>query len=496
MTNKSIYNTICENITDAGWLPQGFLLLDKSIQHEKTAFVPGARDGLSLIRKEPHLDRISAKIVQYMKSESYIHIAGLLRTYRTLQVIDPVIKWIQNDHEAFDAQRIIDYAYDLVFDSQELELVKFGIALLGMFDFSGEPQIIKAVIALGLYEEFTLFSIVALRNWENGNAHQFLIAQRVKGWGKIHAVELLDADTDEIRDWLLRFGCKNDVMNAYLGLTCAVKGNMIDALRRDNMDEELFEGISVIMDALLSDGPVAGMKDYAHAQEALQLYLQSATKHAVTLQQLWHVLNIKDWLAKTENEYNEELLILCACIADRPRWRDMIKKAVVEGDEEMLYYAVDAARRLQMDITSLLFKTVIKKPVEYSAFLSPLFVRADFAKKLAAAYEKILPLNQMATGMGEALFAVEYQQEHQCLMRVLAELGPYPNLGEQLLQTALQSPVIHLRNCALSVLEKWSEDLWVSVFHISPAVGGVLKRVSLDEVDTDTRMRMVMLLNK
>jgi len=496
LTITSIYNTICENITAAGRLPQGFLLVEKDSQHGKAAIVPGARDGLSLIHKEPPLERNSAKIVQYMKCESYGNIAGLLRMYHTLQVIDPVIRCIQRNHEAFDAQRIIDYAYDLVFDSKEIELVKFGIALLGMFDFSGEPQIIKAVTTLGLYEEFTLFSIVALRNWENGNAYQFLIAQRVQGWGKIHAVELLEADTEEMQDWLLRFGCKNDVMDAYLSLTCAVKGNMIGALRREMLDEELFEGISIIMDALLSDGPVAGMKEYEYAEEALRLYLHSATKSAVTLKHLWRVLKIRDWLVKTEQNYTDELLILCACIADRPRWRDMIKNTVSDGDQEMLFYAVDVAKRLQMDITNLLIKTVMQKPVECSTFLSPLFGRADYAKKLTAVYEEVLPLKEMASGMGEELSATEHHREHQCLVHVLSELGPYPNMGVNLLQTALQSPVILMRNCALSVLEKWCEDLWVSVWHISPAVGGVLKRTALDEVDPDTRMRMVKLLSK
>ncbi len=496
MKAQSIYRTICENITPEGRLPQGFLIADKDAQPGKICFAPGAKDGIGLFHKEHHLDRVSVKIVQYMKTGSYAYIAGLLRMYRTLQVIDPVIKHIQSNHEAFDARQVIDFAFELVFESMEIEPVKFGIALLGMFDFSGEPQIVNAVMALALYDEFTLFSLVALKNWEDGNVHQFFIAQRVQGWGKVHAVELLKADTEEIRDWILRYGCKNHVMDAYLGLTCAIKGNLIEALRMDVMDSGLFDGICVIIDALLVEGPVAGINDYEHAEDALRLYLQSATKHAATLKHLWHVLNVRDWLTNAQNGYKEELLVLCACIAGMPRWHGLIKDAVAQGEEEMLFCAVDSAKRLQMDISALLIKTVMKKPVECSAYISMLYGRAEYAKRLTATYEKTLPLTEMATGMGDDHFAAELQREHQCLEHVLAELGPYPNMGAKLLEAALQSPVVRERSMALSVLEKWSEDLWVSVWHISPSVGGVLKRIALEEVDEELRMRMVKLLSK
>jgi len=38
-------------------------------------------------------------------------------------------------------------------------------------------------------------------------------------------------------------------MDAYLGLECGNKGNLIGALRHGSIDDELFEGISVIIDA-------------------------------------------------------------------------------------------------------------------------------------------------------------------------------------------------------------------------------------------------------
>jgi len=63
--------------------------------------------------------------------------------------------------------------------------------------------------------------------------------------GQIHAVERLEPTSDEIREWILRKGCANEIMDAYLGLECGNKGNLIGALRHGSIDDELFE-VSVL----------------------------------------------------------------------------------------------------------------------------------------------------------------------------------------------------------------------------------------------------------
>ena len=62
----------------------------------------------------------------------------------------------------------------------------------------------------------------------------------------------------------MRRGCLNVISDAYPGLECAIKGNLIGALRRESadIDDELFEGISTIIDALIDEGPVKGITVY------------------------------------------------------------------------------------------------------------------------------------------------------------------------------------------------------------------------------------------
>jgi len=82
-----------------------------------------------------------------------------------------------------------------------------GIGLLGLFDLSNDDKIIDKLLVLALYEEFTLYVIVAVLKYPNGNDIVFRIAQKVDGWGKIHAVERLEPTSDEIREWI----CAKDV---------------------------------------------------------------------------------------------------------------------------------------------------------------------------------------------------------------------------------------------------------------------------------------------
>lgn len=176
-----------------------------------------------------------------------------------------------------------------------MELAKIAIGLLGLLDLGNADEVGKVITTLSLHDDFTLFAVVATSNWTNGNRIIFQIAKNVTDWGKIHAVERLEPETDEIREWILRDGCANGVMDAYLGLICAVKSDLISALHRGSIDDEMFGSIAIIIDALLDEGPVAGISEYEHAHEALTRYLTHAKQHAVSVEHLWRILNLRGW---------------------------------------------------------------------------------------------------------------------------------------------------------------------------------------------------------
>lgn len=58
------------------------------------------------------------------------------------------------------------------------------------------------------------------------------LAKRVQGWGKIQIVDRLSEMelNDEIKDWLVLEGYKNNIMYEYLALTCAKNGMLNEKL--------------------------------------------------------------------------------------------------------------------------------------------------------------------------------------------------------------------------------------------------------------------------
>ena len=97
-------------------------------------------------------------------------------------------------------------------------------------------------------------------------------------------------------------------------------------------------------------------------------------------------------------------------------------------------------------------------------------------------------------GMGDYFFATTLRHEHNCLDFVLQELKPYPHMGERLIQTALNSPVVRERNGACNVLEAWSQTLGQSVCDFAPEIFLTMNKVFACEVNSDLKERLQKLL--
>lgn len=504
-TKESIYTSIVKHINADGRLPSSFTLVDDTPQNE-LRFMPGAKDGIGIFHtamdtKNDQIEEIRRlcdliwkKDIKSTSNPQQQHakdrISSLLKEHGTLSIIDPLLEAITKNSASIDVDKLIAYASELAFESAEKESVKLGIALLGLLTLSNATDIIKKLLTLASYEEFTLFVIVALSNCEDANDYIFKIAQRVDGWGKIHAVERLEPATPEIRDWLLREGCENNIMDAYLGYECATKGNIIKALRKKDLDTAHFEGISHIILALLEEGPCDGISIYPHAQEALSLYLEAAKVHTTTIKQLWYVFNIQDWLRECELTEKQKLLIQCECILKEQDWNPQILSSVSQPEDPFFYYAVDCANRLSIDISEPLLQAVKAMPLKHYAYLPQLFEHSDYAKELTALYENTLPLDQMEKGMGDILFSTTYQNEHNCLAFILQELAYYPNMGKRLVSNALQSPVCSVRHSAISVLEAWCASTQKPLSKISHELTRLVTDILPIEVNEGYKKRM------
>lgn len=182
------------------------------------------------------------------------------------------------------------------------DVVNFALLLLGRF--TGERHRELALL-LGKHEVFTQSAAAALSGMEQGSLALCELARCVDGWGRIHLVERLDPETQEIRDWLLRDGYRNRIDDALLAYTCALKGELAEALDADAIDPALLQGAGGILAALIAGGPAEDIDDYEQALPAIGDYLRHAQNGGALSPRPEHIAAIRRFLQQDEGQWAE-----------------------------------------------------------------------------------------------------------------------------------------------------------------------------------------------
>jgi len=526
---KSIYEIICESVGSDGRLPDDFTLPNWKVDPSGIRFRAGNFDGgLYFFPQADDPKRVARQLVDAVQSKNEVEIVSIVGKYGVIQYWDYFMREYTQRANELDAKFIYNYATFLAFELADIELVKLGISLLCVFMLTDVHHARTQLETLALFDEFTFFVVENLEVWENGNDSIFKIAQKVDGWGKIYAVKSLKPETQEIKDWLLRQGCKNDVSNSKLALECATKGDLIGVLQSGRVDAELFDKIAILIDALLGEmnnmgiriyksdeepekmptelaevmfdedddfqkGP-KGLEDYQYAEEAVTIYLQLAEKYAVSVNHLWYLSNLVTALESSNIPSKDELIRQCCKICDTQATRDLILAALSDPKSREFFRAMQLAEGLAMDITDYLYKAVKADPLKNSVYLPMLFHIPEYAQELTALYESVLPLEQMKTGMGDLLFAETLNSEHHTLEILLGQLAAYPNMGSSLVKAALYSPITRERNFACRVLTAWCDKLGKPLSDVSLALYIALADTVLKEVNPKTKATMCKIL--
>lgn len=192
----------------------------------------------------------------------------------SLDAIGPALQALHK-LPGLNARHLYEEAHWMARHGVHRNVVKFGIALLSQY---GSERHKELVFTLGKHEEFTLYAASALLGMEQASGALCELARYVTGWARIYLVERLDPDTQEIRDWLLRDGFRNEIADAFLAYTCALKGELQEALEADDIDPKLFAGAAGILSALIRGGPAEDIDDYEQAVPVIGEFLRHAER--------------------------------------------------------------------------------------------------------------------------------------------------------------------------------------------------------------------------
>ncbi|WP_052130069.1 hypothetical protein [Ureibacillus sinduriensis] len=267
--------------------------------------------------------------------------------------------------EEMNEQSVQQEAIWLLENAAHREVVKFAILILGCTNCE---NIKHRLYTIALHEEFTGAALIALRNGtSNANETIWHIATSVNGWGKIEAINFLEANSEEIQYWFLTEGAKNNVMNGYASLVCAEKGKLDIILHESEITREVFNGVGEIISGLLGDETYQAIDEYEYAGQVLMRYTHHAKTHCRDLQQFYILTRIATYMEKSEEIWEERYAANWKTherqavhdtieeIAKQPIWEQQTL-AILHSENTSRAQALAVAQYLELDIAGKFVK--------------------------------------------------------------------------------------------------------------------------------------------
>ena len=467
-------------------------------------WMPGAADGVGIHhggrgRPEAIVDEIVKLMGQVISGRfspaTFGALYERLRVSSALSYVDDLARAVSRS--ALPRSGVHEIGRRIAMTGRHPEPVKVGIALLGI---SGSGEDADLLLTLGRHEELTLYCAVALANSSpDPESALWSLARSVEGWGRIQTVERLKkTERDDIQDWLVRDGFRNQVMDEYLAYIAATTGKLLDRLGRPDPDQDLVHAARDIVTALIRGGPAEDIDDYPGAPELLSLLVTVMTIRAASLED-FNAIDSVAWFLRDDDGWDEryqrgwtsqqrqEVLTACERILSRPEWPERAAAGLQADDDRAFWAASRAARVLGIDTFDAHWRRLAADPLNASGGWYAVMQLADEQRitRIVALAEQELPLEAIAAGpaMTHVGIGPEFAAE-DALDLILQDLGRFPGHGWNLVRAGLESQVIRVRNMATRTLSAWPRTAWPA------AAAGALEKAAQAEPNEETRVFM------
>lgn len=488
---ESLYEYIYKNMEN-GELSEDFSL-PKETNSDAIQFADGAIDGIMMFHMgmspiKPEESKELLDILNSVNRNNTETAKEKLQIFSekksALSVIDEFQKIIVDNAQQLNAETMYEFARDLILNSDNCELVKYGMSIIELLNIK-EEELKKVIRVLALSDEFTLFAIFIMRNWENPEQEIFEIAKKVKGWGRIHAIERINPTNKEMEEWLLLHGIENNVMAAYSALEIYEKAKIKERLfsKKCLCSFEEYIAIGNVIAALFQEGPVMGISMVEEVDKLLNQYVELFNNYEWDIKGLQIIYNIEQY---TEENKEPEIETKSGFKEIVRKCRDILyseKSVEIVAAETKKGNSLELADFLNIDYKEDLWELFETDLNQYFGYTGILIREEAYRDRVIDLFEQSLPLKIIASGPAECMgFGKEYEN-HRILNFCVQELGEWPGKGIPLLKTALFSSVISNRNLALSVIEKWEDSTKLKIKDISEELWQVLMQLKTLECD-------------
>ena len=467
-------------------------LPDEDPQQGKIRFATGALDNVRRrhfdLHSDPPTSRLFRALERAATSRRDTHRATLYRLMTQHGAVDHAEALVERvESSSLDREAVAELARRMLTEAADREPAKYALVLLGRY---GSRRDAELVMTMARHDEFTMYAASAIEHVSDDPlAAELAMAEQARGWGKISLVERIaerGSDRADVRDWLLRRGCANAIMDEYLGYTCATAGRLHEALAAKTIDAELRAGACTIVRALVIGGPAEDINDYEHAPAAVEhllRHLQGTTDP--------NELAVVGTIARWSSDAHTSIAAKARAILTAVGVEDRLRAALRSDDPGARFAAWNAASAALFDLWEDAFELAKREPLtsylyQWLAWTSdPIRIRRTIA--LA---EENLPLDRIATGPADENGFGEEFEPHMCLDMILQELPGSGQFSARLVAAGLRSPVTRNRIMAQRVLAETPRAQW------GAEVSEVLARAAAEEPDEELRGELRALLSQ
>jgi hypothetical protein len=485
---KPLYLRIAEAVTNDG-LPKDFELEPDEIA-DGIYFQPGARDGMMCFtvalrelddEEKNKITKIIIKISEGNEVAVEESLCELFKERRMIECMDFVQDEILKNKARINIDNLLGIALYEVFTSANAECVKFGLLVLGMFKTGVDAQIREAIKTLALYEEFTLFCLFNMENWDNAEDEILDVAKKTESWGRVHAIKIIKGEHKWTRKWLITEGAYNSAHLSYTAYDCYVKGQLYDELGGFLSDEE-FEGACTIMEGLLEEGPMDGISRVEEVCDFLRRFVSQYANRSIKLYQYELLLYIIDYLERAENENTEAEKVkkLCEEILHSDECVWVVKRAIKDGEGAGL------AKELGLDFSEEYYNLLKSDCKKYSHLAAVLMENPENVDWVVSVFENAYGDLKGVSDPNAWAFDDDVITVVMCIQ----ELKPHIGKGVSLLAKASSSTARQLRNMVLNVAEAWMETSGKSIAEIAPELYETFEEMLCNETVEDYKFRI------
>lgn len=344
------------------------------------------------------------------------------------------------------------------------EAVKFAISMVGITEFDKQER--EILYILGHSDEFALF-VARIFLYRQDNEMIFLLAHKVKGWGRIVYLDYLEVDNEEKRKWVLLYGYDCDIGVDHVVLMCANKADLLGYIKEKGFDDKLYDATGDMLEGLNHRKVSYG--DYKDSKAVVTLFIQDSINRLMDLRRLGILLELWDYLdsvdSNNERVFTESESKNLKEIMEKVIYKDNIDwESVIKANPYAPYAQYDA-NRLGIDIWDTMFE-IAKNDSKFDRWFD-LTRTSDMDRyaKIVDLFESRVDLKSLQVGPSDESGLDRTLSVYDDIEFIVQGLQKFEYSDEdildsnikgiEMLETLLQSPVIRSRNMALNLIESW-----------------------------------------